>query len=209
MAGDIVTDWRRFESGLWDTVPGDIYKASSIVQLSAAHNEPKKVSIISKVFEHEGGIWTCGGYEWGNWRSVAIAFRLKPTATDTEGYRVEYSYEGFLVRWRGVLYILGPRTVFVASVMNEDEVRDLLRRMYAHGGSYAHGVAYKQMIAKFMESDNDELRIRQIPGQQLAVVMGAYLKEIEWDQTITTREEMLEWLRGNRGKPKQEQMTLL
>jgi hypothetical protein len=199
---DIVTDWRRFESGLWGYEEGDIYASYDPEKLDGDKLKRKR---ISKTFQHDGGVWVCGGLAFIGWNTTAWASKLLPATAETKPYVTEFSHEGMIVEWKRGVYILGPRMVFVASEMTVDEVIEMCRRMYAHGGQFAARKTYRQMLADFKE--DEEIRGKIIPGEPSLAFASAAQRELESGPDLNTQAEMIEWLKA---KPETKgQMNLL
>jgi hypothetical protein len=120
----VVADWRRFSSGLWRVSEGDIQAAYSA-----------EIFPNVKVFTHNGVILTYGGGFFSE--PVAAAANCYPLIPADE-YRgpepCRYTYEACEACYRGEVFKLGPKIVFVATDATVDEWRGLLRSVYADGG---------------------------------------------------------------------------
>lgn len=132
----IVTDWRRFSSGLWRVPEGDIQAAY------CADVFPKV-----KVFMHEGRLFTnCGGHFSGPISAAADCYPL----ISVDEYRgpdpARYTYEGREAAYQGQIFKLGRKVVFAASDPIFEEWRRLLRVLYADGGYFAHDVTYLEFL---------------------------------------------------------------
>jgi len=128
----IVTDWRRFSSGLWRLPEGDI-------QAAYCADEFPKV----KVFMHAGRLFTnCGGHFSGPIRAAMDCYPLIPADEYHGPEPRRYSYEGCEAAYQGEVFKLGPKVVFEASDPSVEEWRRLFRVLYADGGMFAHGVTY-------------------------------------------------------------------
>jgi hypothetical protein len=138
----IVTDWRRFSSGLWRVPEGDIQAAYS------AETFPRV-----KAFTHGGVLFTNGGgFSAGPVDAAANCYPLVPP-NDYHGPEPQrYTYEGREACFRGEVFKLGPKIVFVATDGTVEEWRRLLRAMYADGGWFARHASY----GLFLNEDSRE-----------------------------------------------------
>ncbi|HEY3853880.1 MAG TPA: hypothetical protein VGO67_05760 [Verrucomicrobiae bacterium] len=95
---NIVTDWRRFSSGLWRGPEGDIQAAYSTESFPRV-----------KVFTHSGGLFAnTGGFFAGPVAGAANCYPLLP-ANDYHGPEPQsYTYEGREASFRGDVFKLGP-----------------------------------------------------------------------------------------------------
>ena len=101
----IVTNWRRFSSGLWRVPEGDISAAY------CAETFPKV-----QVFMHEGRMFTnCGGHFAGPIHGEKDCYRLIPTDEYRGPQPRRYTYEGREAAYKGQVFRLGPKSVAVAS----------------------------------------------------------------------------------------------
>jgi predicted GIY-YIG superfamily endonuclease len=165
----------RLACGLWGYGEGDIYKAY------CADTFPK-----IRTFLHEGQVFTnCGGTS-----DSMDCYPLIPA----EGYagpeQIPYSYEGRQVMWNHRACRLGPKIRFAIRERTVDEETDLLRRQYAHGGYFAAGKTYRQLLLEYQRRDNAcknlvtainaELAMKELPDTQkemLAQLDGPSLPE--------------------------------
>lgn len=132
----IITDWRRFSSGLWRVPEGDIQAAY------CADTFPK-----IKVFMHEGRLFTnCGGHFSGVIRAAADCYPLIPADEYRGPEPKQFTYEGREAAYQGRVLKLGLKVVFEASDPTVDEWRRALRVLYADGGMFAHGVTYLEFL---------------------------------------------------------------
>ena len=132
----IVTHWRRFSTGLWRVPEGDIAAAYS-------------ASILPKVlvFVHEGRLYTNGGCAFSKWlHAEASCYPLIAADAYHGADSVPYSYEGREVAYRGKVFRLGAKTIFVASDPTVDEWRQSARVLYADGGYFAAHCTYTEFI---------------------------------------------------------------
>jgi len=128
----VVADWRRFSSGLWRVSEGDIQAAYSVESF------PKV-----KVFTHNGVILTNGGgFFSGPVAAAANCYPLIPADEYRGPEPCRYTCEGREACYRGEVFKLGPKIVFVAIDATIDEWRGLLRSMYADGGWFARHADY-------------------------------------------------------------------
>lgn len=144
----IVTDWRRFSSGLWRLPEGDIQAAY------CADAFPKV-----KVFTHAGRLFVnCGCYFSGPVRAAAHCYPL----IRSEEYRGpeprRFTYEGCEAAYQGQVFRLGPKVVFEASDPTVEEWRRLFRVLYADGGMFAHGVAYLGFLGQRLSPKSENER---------------------------------------------------
>jgi hypothetical protein len=123
----IVTDWRRFSSGLWRVPEGDIQAAYSAESFPTV-----------KVFHHNGGLFVnTGGFFSGPVAAAADCYPLLPV-NDYRGPKPQrYTYEGREAFFRGEGFKLGRKVVFVATDAGVEDWRRLFRVMYADGGWFA------------------------------------------------------------------------
>jgi hypothetical protein len=110
---------------------------------------------------------------------------LIPAENYTGSEQIPYSHEGSSVTWNHRAYRLGPKVAFTIRERTVEEETDLLRRQYAHGGYFAAGKTYREMLSEFQERDN--LSRNQV------VAMNAELAKAELPNT---QEEMLAQLTG-------------
>jgi len=173
----IVTDWRRFSSGLWRLPEGDIQAAY------CADTFPKV-----KVFMHAGRLFAnCSGHFSGPIRAAADCYPLIP-ADDYRGPEPRrYSYEGCKAACQGEVFKLGAKVVFEASDSTVDEWRRLFRVLYADGGMFARGVTYLEFLDQRLSSKSENER-------------AAHLKELVecgLDTMPRTQAEMQRLLEGD------------
>jgi hypothetical protein len=126
----IVTHWRRFSMGLWRVPRGDIadaYSASSLPKVS--------------VFTHEGRLYTNCGCDFSKWLHAEVNGYPLIVADDYRGAESEpYSYEGREVAYRGKVFRLGAKIIFVASDPTVEEWRQSARVLYGEGGNFRGGL---------------------------------------------------------------------
>jgi hypothetical protein len=129
---NIVTHWRRFSSGLWRVPEGDISAAYS------AESFPK-----IKVFTHEDKLFTNGGGHFSGPVAAGADCNLLIPANEYRGPEPRrFTYEGREACFRGEVFKLGPKVVFVATDATVEEWRQLSRIMYADGGWFARHSTY-------------------------------------------------------------------
>jgi hypothetical protein len=145
----IVTDWRRFSSGLWRVPDGDIQAAY------CADIFPKV-----KVFMHEGRLFTnCGGHFSGPISAAADCYPLIPADEYSGPEPARYTYEGREAAYQGEVFKLGRKVVFAASAPTIEEWRGLLRVLYADGGYFAHGVTYLEFLSDGISPNSENEKI--------------------------------------------------
>jgi hypothetical protein len=133
----ITTHWRRFATGLWRMPEGDIAAAY------CADTFPK-----IKVFTHEGRLFTnCGCNYSKTFETEANCYPLIPADEYHGADSVPYSYEGREAAYRGKVFRLGAKILFVSSDPTIDEWRHLLRVIYADGGYFVAGCDYGEFLA--------------------------------------------------------------
>ena len=144
----IVTHWRRFSTGLWRVPEGDIAAAYS-------------ASILPKVlvFVHEGRLYTNGGCAFSKWlHAEASCYPLSAADAYHGAENVPYSYEGREVVYRGKVFRLGARAIFVASDPTVDEWRQSARVLYADGGYFAGHCTYTEFIGNRFDPSSENGR---------------------------------------------------
>lgn len=144
----LVTHWRRFSTGLWRVPEGDIAAAYS-------------ASILPKVlvFVHEGRLYTNGGCAFSKWlHAEASCYPLIPADAYHGAENVPYSYEGREVAYRGKVFRLGAKTIFVASDPTVDEWRQSARVLYADGGYFAAHCTYTEFIGNRFDPQSENGR---------------------------------------------------
>jgi hypothetical protein len=134
----IITDWRRFSSGLWRVPEGDIQAAYS------AESFPRV-----KVFNQNSGLFTnSGGFFTGPVAAAADCYPLIPV-NDYRGPKPQrYTYEGREAFFRADGFKLGPKVVFVATDARVEDWRQLFRVMYADGGWFARHTSYGLFLSE-------------------------------------------------------------
>jgi hypothetical protein len=158
----IVAHWRRFSSGLWRVPEGDISAAYS------AESFPK-----IKVFTHEGKLFTNGGGHFSGPVSAGADCYLLIPANEYHGPEPRrYTYEGSEACFRGEVFKLGPKVVFLATDANVEEWRQLFRAMYADGGWFARHSTYGLFLnedSRLPLSENARTALRlELTGDLLA-----------------------------------------
>jgi hypothetical protein len=132
----IVTHWRRFSSGLWRVPEGDISAAY------CAESFPK-----IKVFSHEGKLFTNGGGHFSGPVAAGADCYLLIPANEYRGPEPRrYTYEGREACFRGEVFKLGPKVVFIATDASVEEWRQMFRVMYADGGWFARHSNYRLFL---------------------------------------------------------------
>jgi hypothetical protein len=140
----IITHWRRFSNGLWRVPEGDIAVAY------CADTFPK-----IKVFTHEGRLYTNCGCNYSKY--VAAEINSHPLVPPDEYHGAEnvpYSYEGREVTYKGRIFKLGAKVVFVASGPSIAEWCHLCRVLYADGGYFASGCTYTEFVGNRFDPES-------------------------------------------------------
>ncbi|MDE3100140.1 MAG: hypothetical protein KGJ88_11765 [Verrucomicrobiota bacterium] len=133
----ILTHWRRFSNGLWRVPEGDIAAAY------CADTFPK-----IKVFTHEGRLFTNCGCNYSNWFEAEVNCHPLIAPGEYRGAEnVPYSYEGREAAYRGEVFKLGAKVLFVASDPTLTEWRRLIRVLYADGGYFVGHSTYAEFLA--------------------------------------------------------------
>lgn len=142
----IVTDWRRFSSGLWRIPEGDIAAAYS------AESFPKV-----KTFTHEGTTFTnLGACFSKNVIDTAVdAYQLLVPGTIAPPPKIQYSYQGEKVKVGGREFHLGSKVVFQSANPSIDEWRNLLRVIYAEGGYFACQPTFREFLECYAQEEGN------------------------------------------------------
>jgi hypothetical protein len=183
----IVTDWRRFSSGLWRVAEGDIQAAYS------AETFPRV-----KAFTHGGVLFTNGGgFFSGPVAAAANCYPLIP-ANDYHGPEPQrYTYEGREACFRSEVFKLGPKIMFVAADATVEEWRRLFRTMYADGGWFARHASY----GLFLNEDSRESKTEN--------AREALRLELTGDLLTRSKAEMQQLLDGQQpSEPTTRQLDL-
>jgi hypothetical protein len=144
----IVTHWRRFSSGLWRVPEGDIAAAY------CADTFPK----IS-VFTHEGRLFTNCGCNYSKYLAAEVnCYPLIPPDEYHGAENVPYSYEGREAAYKGKVFKLGAKVLFVASDPMLAEWRHLCRVLYADGGYFASGCTYTEFVGNRFDPQSENGR---------------------------------------------------
>jgi hypothetical protein len=132
----VVTHWRRFATGLWRVPEGDIAAAY------CADTFPK-----IKAFTHEGRLFTNCGCNYSKiFETVTNCYPLISADEYHGAENVPYSYEGREAAYRGKVFRLGAKVLFVSSDPTIDEWRHLLHVIYADGGYFVAGSTYGDFL---------------------------------------------------------------
>jgi hypothetical protein len=183
---NIVTDWRRFSSGLWRVPEGDISAAYS------AESFPK-----IKVFTHEGKLFTNGGGHFSGPVSAGADCYLLIPVNEYHGPEPRrYTYEGREACFRGEVFKLGPKVVFVATDATVEEWRQMFRTLYADGGWFARHSTYES----FLNED------RRLPLSENA--SAALRLELTSDLLAHSKQEMQRLLDDNGASEPREKLQL-
>lgn len=122
--------------GLWRVPRGDIadaYSASSLPKVS--------------VFIHEGRLYTNCGCNCAKWLHAEVNGYPLIAADEYHGAEsVPYSYEGHEVAYRGKVFRLGAKVLFVASDPTIEEWRQSARVLYGEGGIFAADCTYTEFL---------------------------------------------------------------
>jgi hypothetical protein len=163
---EIIVEPARLDSGAFGGQEGDIsaaYCADTLPKVST--------------FLHDGQRFAnCGGSEY-----TVYCYPLLSPSEGTE--KKPYSHEGEAVKFGKLSFTLGPKIKFTARPRTIQEATCLLRRMYAHGGLFASGKTYREMLLEFLERD------RRPPEEKTAIA-----GELARDGLPTTQAEMLRQL---------------
>ena len=145
----VIVHWRRFSNGLRRVSEGDIAAAY------CADTFPK----IS-VFTHEGRLFTNCGCNYSKY--LAAEVNCYPLIMPDE-YRgaenVPYSYEGREAAYKGRVFKLGAKVLFVASDLTPAEWRHLARVLYAYGGYFASGCTYTEFVGNRFDPQSENGRV--------------------------------------------------
>lgn len=170
----IVTHWRRFATGLWRVSEGDIAAAY------CADTFPK-----IKVFTHEGRLFTNCGCNYSKWFEAEV--NCYPLIAPDE-YRgaenVPYSYEGREAAYRGKVFKLGAKILFVASDPTLAEWRRLIRVLYADGGYFVGHSTYAEFLAGRFDPASENACAARL----------AELADCNASPMPRTKDEMRRWL---------------
>ena len=156
---EIIVEPSRLASGIWGEPEGDIAAAYS------ADIFPK-----IRTFIHDRQVFTNTGTAMGtsNNEEGFDGYPLIPEAEYTGPEPKRYTYEGRSVLYRGRSCRLGPRVKFVSHTRTVEEWIDLLRRQYAHGGYFASGKNYRQVLLYFKEGRQSVLNYQKAIEAELA-----------------------------------------
>ena len=170
----IVTDWKRFSSGLWRIPEGDIaaaYCADVLPRL--------------KVFGHEGRLFTNGGSHFGGpIRSAADCYPLVPFKEYSGRDSVKYSYEGREGTYRGSKWRLGPKVIFESTDPTVPDWIWLFRVLYADGGFFAHGVSYAEFLGTRVHPESPNERAAHTAETDLCETTSMPLTQCEMAQFL-------------------------
>jgi hypothetical protein len=185
----IVTNWRRFSSGLWRVPKGDISAAY------CAEIFPKV-----RVFTHEGRVYTnCGGHCCGWIHEEKNCHRLIPVDEYRGPEPSQYTYEGREATYKGNIFRLGAKVIFVSSDPSVDEWRRLVRVLYADGGMFASHCTYLEFLDQRFKPESENGQTARL--RELAEGNGRLMPR--------TREEMRRLLEGKIcDRPQQAEFAL-
>ena len=186
---EVFVEPSRLETGIWGNPEGDIQAAY------CADTFPK-----IRTFTHDGQLFTnCGGCA----EESMGCYPLIPESDYNGPEPRQYTYESKASIYHGQKFRLGPKVKFTVRARSLDEWTNLLCRRYAHGGYFAAGKTYRDVLVQFLE------RERTPEAERTAI--EAELARTDLPETQT---EMLERLRiaardrHTRGKPTELQLTL-
>jgi hypothetical protein len=144
----IVTHWQRFSNGLWRVPEGDIATAY------CADTFPK-----IKVFTHEARMFTNCGCNYSKYLAAEVnCYPLVPPDEYRGAENIPYSYEGREVAYKGKVFKLGAKVLFVASDPTPAEWRHLARVLYADGGYFASGCTYTEFVSNRFDPQSENGR---------------------------------------------------
>jgi len=144
----VITNWRRFSSGLWRVPEGDISAAY------CAESFPKV-----KVFTHEGRLFAnCGGHFSGPIHAEKDCYQLLPADEYRGPEPRRYTYEGREAAYKGRVFRLGPKVQFIASDPTVEEWRHLIQVLYADGGMFASRCTYTEFLANRLDPGSENGR---------------------------------------------------
>jgi hypothetical protein len=168
---EIIVEPSRLASGIWGEPEGDINAAY------CADIFPK-----IRTFVHEGQLFTnCGG-----WSGHEVnCYPLIPESVYQGPEPAQFTYEGRDAVYRGQKVKLGPCVKFAIRDQTPDEWVDLLQRQYAHGGYFAAGKSYSEVLQNFLQREN-------LPDGERAAIES----ELARTDLPNTQSEMLKRLSG-------------
>ena len=165
----VMTNWRRFSSGLWRVPQGDISAAY------CAETFPKV-----KIFAHNGALLTnSGGSFSGPVTAAADCYPLIPAQEYRGPEPHQYTYEGREACFRGEVFKLGPKVVFAAADATIKEWRGLLRSMYSDGGWFARHANYGLFLnqeSRLAATDNAREALRLELADSLTAIAKSEMK---------------------------------
>lgn len=134
---EVLVEPSRLAMGIWGDTEGDIQAAY------CGETFPK-----IKTFLHEGHLFTnCGG-------CAEQSVNCYPLVPESDYHGPEprrYSYEGRAAKFKGCNFKLGPKVKFTIRPRSLADWVDVLRRQYAHGGYFAAGKTYHDVLMNFQE----------------------------------------------------------
>jgi len=134
----VIVEPFRLSWGLWGESKGDISAAY------CADTFPK-----IRTFTHEGWLFATLAMS----ADSADGYPLIPEAEYNGLGRKKYSHEGRTAIWKKQKFRLGPKVTFMIRERTCDEWIDLMRRQYAHGGAFASGKSYREVLISFSEEE--------------------------------------------------------
>jgi len=161
----ITVEPERLRNGLWGYPEGDIYQAYS----ADTYGEKKE---ILKAFQYQNSFYSVMSVQTGLTTGVAKAYPIiHASYLDTVMQELEASdghspYTGKAVRYHKNDCIFGVGVEFQQRAYHDEEVIDLMRRMYAYGGLFAtEAGSYKNLMQNWLEK-NDAPQIQRILTQE-------------------------------------------
>ncbi|MGH7988802.1 MAG: hypothetical protein ACREDS_01215 [Limisphaerales bacterium] len=173
----IVTHWRRFSNGLWRVPEGDI---------AAAYCADTFLKI--KVFTYEGRLFTNCGCNYSNtFETEANGYPLIPADEYRGADSVPYSYEGREAAYRGEVFKLGAKVLFVASDPALAEWRHLMRVLYADGGYFAANCTYREFLTNRFDPRSENGRAARF--KELAECGAKLMPRTQEEMRLLLRQE--------------------
>lgn len=137
--------------GLWRVPEGDIaaaYSASTMPKVS--------------IFAYKGRWFTNGGCAFSKWlHAEADCYPLIVADQYHGAESAPYSYEGREIAYRGKVFRLGAKVIFVASDPTVEEWRQSARVLYADGGMFATHCTYTEFIGNRFDPQSENGRAAQ------------------------------------------------
>jgi hypothetical protein len=171
---EITVEPSRLAMDIWGEPEGDIAAAY------CADTFPKM-----KVFTHDGQLFAnLGGLAEESIGAYPLIFPQDYSGPEPR----QYTYEGRTGTYKGTQYKLGPKIIFTVRERTIEEWSELHRRMYAHGGYFAAGKTYAQVLLNFRKKG-------RVSKSELVAIDA----ELSRPGLPSTQQEMLARLYQNRG----------